>query len=163
GDAFLAQGLTVNPIKLGSPEGKVKIDKGAATIVSLEGRSADMEYRVEGDVQLRDPVGVSSANLCVLFRPTAALTKREVAFELLPRGLDQMAKRADGFYGIRMSGRLDAMTMAPARCGGAGRGGGAPPPLAPAATGFAPSRPSPSFAPPPSVAAPTQAAPFVAP
>jgi type II secretion system protein N len=127
GDPFLSQGLTVPKIKIGNPEGKITVDKGVARMVGIEAHGPDLEMKLEGDVALRDPVGFSAVNLCLAFRPTPALAKREAAVELLTKQLDQTAKRTDGYYGLRITGRLDSMFFAPARCGGgAGPVGPAP-------------------------------------
>jgi type II secretion system protein N len=154
GDAFLQQGVTVPKIGLGSPEGKLVIEKGTAKITGFEGHSPDMDIKIEGDIALRDPWQFSTANLCLAFRPTQALIKREAVFELLGRSLDQTAKRADGYYTVRVSGRLDSMFFMPAHCGGGPGGPTTAAPPRPAGVGFAP---------PPSVAPAGMAAPPPAP
>jgi type II secretion system protein N len=158
GDAFLQQGVTVPKIQLGNPEGKLVIEKGTAKMTGFEGHSPDMDIKIEGDIALRDPWQFSTANLCLAFRPTQALIKREAVFELLGRSLDQNAKRADGYYTVRVSGRLDSMFFLPTRCGAAA--GGAPTaapgmPPRPGGVGFVPPPPTvpagaiPSANPPP--------------
>jgi len=146
GNQFFAEGVTVPRIKLGNLSGKVVVDKGVARLVAVESHSPDMDVKIEGDVTLRDPIGFSSANFCLAFKPSAALSKREAVFGVLGQSLDQTAKRADGYYTLRVSGRLDSMYFMTVRCG-AGAGGtgpnagpGAPPMMRPGspATTFTP-------------------------
>jgi type II secretion system protein N len=152
-NSFFSEGLTVPKIGLGNVEGKITVDRGTAKIASLETHSADLDLKVEGDVTLRDPPNFSSVNVCVAFRPTQALIKRDPKFEVLSQAPDlQNAKRPDGYYTVRMSGRLDALFAVPARCGA---GSGPVPPGASARGGFrpmpsgGPSAPSPSTFQPP--------------
>ena len=148
GDAFLQQGVTVPKIQLGDPKGSLVIEKGTAKMTNFEGHSPDMDIKIEGDIALRDPWPFSTANLCLAFRPTQALIKREAVFELLGRSLDANAKRADGYYTVRISGRLDSMFFMPTRCGVAAGGAttAAPTPPRPGGVGFVPPPPVPTGA-----------------
>jgi type II secretion system protein N len=121
-DPFLAAGLTVPRIKLGTPEGRATIDKGVVKIASLEAHSSDVDLKVEGDIALRDPIDFSTTNLCVMYKLNPELLKREPKFQLLAQNADPNSKRPDGYYGLRVSGRLGSQPI-PARCG---TGGGTP-------------------------------------
>jgi hypothetical protein len=151
---------------LGDAKGKIVIDKGTARIESLGGKSADLEVRVEGDISLRDPVAFSSVNICLLVKPSEAAAARENSLMAMTTALGS-AKRPDGFYGFRVTGRIDSARAAPAKCGGTGApasiAGGKPlgtpppppafpPPSGTGSVGVPP--PAPVFNPPPAAEPP---------
>lgn len=82
--------------------GKLKLEK--ATIGNA---SKDLELRVEGDIQLQEPVNFSRVDLHLRIKPSDKLLKALPSLQGMLTSL--AAKRADGFYGMKLSGSLAAM------------------------------------------------------
>ncbi len=105
GDPFLSAGVTVPKVRLGKVSVVVTIDKGKARIDSLSAHSADLDLTLEGFIDLRDPISLSSLHLFLRFKLSDELLKRDATLGLVTTGL-ATGKRADGFYGAQITGSL---------------------------------------------------------
>ena len=144
GNPFLAGGLTLPRTRLGDFGGHVAIDKGVGKLQGVEAKSPDLEVTLEGEVTLHDPLPTSTVNAYLRFKLTDAFLAKATAVQAMLQMVGAQGKRPDGFYGVRIGGRLGQMS---------------PPvltPVSPIATSAIPVRPSirASTAPYPSPAAP---------
>ncbi|MES1206192.1 MAG: type II secretion system protein GspN [Pseudomonadota bacterium] len=109
GNPFLAGGLTLPRLRLGDFGGHIAIDKGLAKLQEIGGRSADGEVALEGEITLRDPLAASTVNAYLRFKLTDAFLKQAGALQTILQMAGAAGKRPDGFYGMRLSGRLGQM------------------------------------------------------
>jgi type II secretion system protein N len=166
GSPFLAGGLTLPRVRLGTLAGRVAIDKGLAKLQGVEAKSPDGELSIEGESQLRDPLMASSLNIYLRFKLSDALLKSADRLATILQMAASTGHRPDGSYGVRLGGTFGTMaqpvftTTSQFSSTGAGgfRPGGRPgiapsvpgPPPQPAPVGMPPSPSSPpSAAPPP--------------
>ena len=127
GNAFMAAGITIPRINLGKLGGKIKVDKGTLVMQKFGSKSKDFELSLEGSLSLRKPMGFSTAQAYLRFKIDPAFKKKHVTFELLEGQLTR-GKRADGFFGMLITGILKNLKVKPSKLG-PGRGGpGAQPP-----------------------------------
>jgi type II secretion system protein N len=82
--------------------GKLKLEK-----VTIGNATKDLELRVEGDIQLAEPVNFSRVDLHLRLKPSDKLLKALPSLQGMLTSL--AAKRADGFYGMKLSGSFAAM------------------------------------------------------
>ncbi len=122
GNPLLAMGVTLPQLRLGRFGGKIKIEKGVATLENVSAQSPDIEVALEGQFMLRTPFPYSNAQAYLRFKISPELKRRDAKFELLENGMTN-AKRADGFFGMRVEGPLRALRFLPSSLG---PGGGAP-------------------------------------
>lgn len=146
GNPFLGGGLTLPKVRLGNLVGHVAVEKGTAKLQGVEARSPDGEMTIEGEIQLRDPLPMSTVTLFVHFKLSDAFIKSADKLATILQMAGSSGRRPDGSYGIRVSGRFGALnppqfSMTPAfgsatplpstrpgaRAGG-GAGAGAPAP-----------------------------------
>jgi type II secretion system protein N len=111
GNPFLGGGLTLPKVRLGDLHGEIAVDKGTAKIKSVESKSPDGELSLEGDVALRDPLVNSVVNAYLRFRLSDAFLKSASTIQTILQMAGSAGKRADGSYGLRISGRLGAPAM----------------------------------------------------
>ncbi|MFT3692851.1 MAG: type II secretion system protein GspN [Kofleriaceae bacterium] len=118
----------------------VDVDHGDAKIKTFEVRSPDVEIHVTGDVRFQANHD-AELDLCVRFKPTEALKKRDEKMAVL---LDMTGapRAADGMYNIKIGGTASQMRRMGLVCDGS-----APPP--PAVDLSRPSLPAPSADEPP--------------
>lgn len=117
-----------------------QVATGQLKIEKFEGQGAHLEFAAEGGARLRDPASASVLGLTARFRFTDRYKNQNDVtrgifgapgsnvpgvFDLDPK--NRRAKRADGFYGWRVSGALSKPTFSP-------NPGGNPPVKAAAAT-----------------------------
>ena len=121
GNAFLKAGLTMPKINLGKLGGKIKVQKGTATLQKFGSKSSDMELALEGKFALRKPLGFSTADAYLRFKLDPSFKKKHAVFELLEGQLTS-AKRTDGFFGMRITGIMKNIKALPSRLG-PGKGG----------------------------------------
>lgn len=98
-------------------------EEGRVQVKKLESKGPDLELIADGKLRLRDPLDTSLAELNVRFRFTDAykskndITKglfgKQGLFDLDPKV--KRAKRADGFYGWRMTGPLSNLSFQPSK------------------------------------------------
>ena len=112
---FLADGLTLPKLRIGDWKGRMMVEKGTAKIEGFESKSPDGETGLEGEVGLRDPIAQSQMRAYFRFRLADQLKVADPKLDLLERGLSASGRRTDGFYGVRISGRLGAMRFLPSR------------------------------------------------
>ncbi len=110
---------------------KAQAKAGRLTIEKFEARGADIELVADGKVRLRDPIESSLAEMNLRFKFDAAyrnkndmtkaiLDEKTGLFDLHPKV--RRSKRADGFYGWRLTGPFSKMAFDPApMAAGAGR------------------------------------------
>lgn len=84
--------------------GKLKLEKFV-----LGGPGKDMELRLEGDIQLQDVVNFSRVDLKLRLKPSDKLLRAIPALQGMLTSL--AAKRADGFYGMKLTGTFAAMGL----------------------------------------------------
>ena len=120
GHPFLAAGITLPKLRMGRMAGEIKVDKGVAKIQSFGAKSPDLELKLEGSVQLRQPVEFSVINGYLRFKVSAALKEKNPAFGLLDSALGS-ARRPDGFFGMKVYGSLKNPKFLPSRVGPPGR------------------------------------------
>jgi type II secretion system protein N len=106
GNPFLGGGLTLPRVRLGDLGGHVAIDKGVAKLQGIEARSPDGEIALEGEVTLRDPLSMSTVNAYLRFKLSDAFLKQAANVQTILQMAGAQGKRSDGFYGMRLSGRL---------------------------------------------------------
>jgi type II secretion system protein N len=106
GNPFLSGGLTLPRVRLDDFGGHVAIDKGLAKLQEIGGRSPDGEVALEGEVTLRDPLPSSTVNAYLRFKFADAFLKQAAAVQTILQMAGAQGKRPDGFYGMRLSGRL---------------------------------------------------------
>lgn len=82
--------------------GKLKIEK-----FQLGGPTKDLELRIEGDIQLSEPLLFSRADLKLRLKPSDKLLRALPSLQGMLTSL--AAKRADGFYGMKVGGTLSAL------------------------------------------------------
>jgi type II secretion system protein N len=116
GNPLLAMGITLPKLRLGRLGGQVKLEKGTATLESFTATSPDVEVAMEGTVSLNNAVAFSTAQLYLRFKISPELKKRDAKFELVENGLTN-AKRADGFYGMLVTGPLRSLRFNPSPIG----------------------------------------------
>ena len=84
--------------------GKLKLEK-----FQIGGPTKDLEFRAEGDIQLAEPIQFSRLDLRLRIKPSAKLV---TALPTLQNMLNTLAaKRADGFYGLKVTGTMNAMGL----------------------------------------------------
>jgi type II secretion system protein N len=165
GSPFLAGGLTLPRVRLGTLAGRVAIDKGLARLQGVEAKSPDGELSIEGESQLRDPLAASTLNIYLRFKLSDALLKSADRLATILQMAASTGRRPDGSYGVRLGGTFGVMaqpvfttTSQFASTGAGFRPGGRPgiapsvpsPPPQPAPMGMPPSpSPAPSGPPPP--------------
>jgi type II secretion system protein N len=106
GNPFLGGGLTLPRVRLDDFGGQVAIEKGVAKLQGIEGKSPDGEVALEGEVTLRDPMPMSTVNAYLRFRLSDAFLKQAANVQTILQMAGAQGKRPDGFYGLRLSGRL---------------------------------------------------------
>jgi type II secretion system protein N len=131
GSAFLGGGLTLPRVRLGEFGGQVAIDKGVAKLQGVEAKSPDGELALEGEVTLRDPLALSSVNAYLRFKLSDPFLKQAATVQTILQMAGAQGKRPDGFYGMRLSGRLGQLNpplLSPTSpIIGSGSGSGSPP------------------------------------
>ncbi len=165
GNPFLSGGLTLPRVRLDDFGGHVAINKGLAKLQEIGGKSPDGEVALEGEVTLRDPLPSSTVNAYLRFKFSDAFLKQAGAVQTILQMAGAQGKRPDGFYGMRLSGRLGQLN--PPVLSPTSPVTGAAPPTHPGTRAaitpaFRPPIPAPSFPPapaPPAPAAIAQAAP----
>ena len=106
GNPFLGGGLTLPRVRLDDLGGHVAIDKGVAKLEGIEAKSPDGDVALEGEVTLRDPVAMSTVNAYLRFRLSDSFLKQAANVATILQMAGAQGKRPDGFYGLRLSGRL---------------------------------------------------------
>jgi type II secretion system protein N len=106
GNPFLSGGLTLPKVRLDDFGGHVAIDKGLAKLQEITGKSRDGEVALEGEVTLHDPLPSSTVNAYLRFKLSDAFLKQASAVATMLQMVGAQGKRPDGFYGMRLSGRL---------------------------------------------------------
>jgi type II secretion system protein N len=106
GNPFLGGGLTLPRVRLDDLGGHVAIDKGVAKLQGIEAKSPDGDVALEGEVTLRDPVAMSTVNAYLRFKLSDSFLKQAANVATILQMAGAQGKRPDGFYGLRLSGRL---------------------------------------------------------
>ncbi|HSY40011.1 MAG TPA: type II secretion system protein GspN, partial [Polyangia bacterium] len=106
GNPFLGGGLTLPRVRLDDLGGHVAIEKGVAKLQGIEAKSPDGDLALEGDVTLRDPVAMSTVNAYLRFKLSDSFLKQAANVATILQMAGAQGKRPDGFYGLRLSGRL---------------------------------------------------------
>jgi type II secretion system protein N len=110
GNPLLSGGLTLPRVRLGDLVGRVSIEKGTARLQGVEAKSPDGDLALEGEVQLHDPLPTSTLALYLRFRLSEPFLKSADKLQLMLQMAGSAGKRPDGFYGVRLSGRLGSMS-----------------------------------------------------
>ena len=110
GNPFLAGGLTLPRVRLGTLNGRVAIEKGLAKLQGVEAKSPDGELSIEGESQLRDPLGASSINAYLRFKFSDILLKNADKLATILQMAGGAGKRPDGGYGVRLGGSFAMMS-----------------------------------------------------
>lgn len=106
GSPLLAEGLGLPKIRLGDFSGKVVFNKGVGRIVGMQMKSQDLEFFVEGEITLADPLVNSRVDLYIRAKPSESLLKASEKLRTIIEITAQMGKRPDGFLGFRLGGTL---------------------------------------------------------
>ncbi|HEY4393625.1 MAG TPA: type II secretion system protein GspN, partial [Polyangia bacterium] len=109
GNPFLSGGLTLPRVRLDDFGGHVAIAKGLAKLQEIGGKSPDGEVALEGEVTLRDPLPNSTVNAYLRFKFSDAFLRQAGAVQTILQMAGAQGKRPDGFYGMRLSGRIGQM------------------------------------------------------
>ena len=110
GNPFLAAGLTLPRTHIGNLGGRIAIEKGTAKLQGVESKSPDGEVALEGDIALHDPLPQSTVNLYLRFKLSDAFLQKASAVQMLLQAAAAQGKRPDGFYGLRIGGRLGQLS-----------------------------------------------------
>ena len=148
GNAFLSGGLTLPRTRLGDLVGHAAVTKGTAKLQGVEAKSADVEISLEGDVALHDPLPSSTVNAYLRFKFSDAYLQKAAAVQAILQVAGAQGKRPDGFYGVKLGGRLSQMTSALSTVSPVGAGVG-PSPRPANRPGISPSSTLPAPLPPP--------------
>jgi len=109
GNPLLAGGLTLPKVRLGDLVGRVAVVKGNAKLEGVEAKSPDGDLALEGDIQLHDPLPNSTMTLYLRFRLSDTFLKSADKLQMMLQMAGSAGKRPDGFYGVRLTGRLASM------------------------------------------------------
>ena len=109
GNPMLAGGLTLPKVRLGDLVGRVAVVKGIAKLEGVEAKSPDGDLALEGDIQLHDPLQLSTMTLYLRFRLSDSLLKSADKLQMMLQMAGSAGKRPDGFYGVRLTGRFGSM------------------------------------------------------
>ena len=109
GNPLLAEGISLPALRLGDLGGRIAVEKGMAKLQGVETKSPDGEIFVEGEIQLRDPLPLSSLNIYVRFKLSDAMVKGSDKIQLLLQLAESAGKRPDGFFGFKMSGSFQSL------------------------------------------------------
>jgi len=107
GNPLLAEGLSLPAIRLGEFGGRVAVDKGIAKLQGVQAHSPDGDVLIEGEITLRDPLPASTFRAYVRFKLSDALLAGSDKVKLLLQIAENLGKRPDGYFGLRLSGRFD--------------------------------------------------------
>jgi type II secretion system protein N len=110
GNPFLGGGLTLPKVRVGDLRGEVAVENGTGKLKNVEAKSPDVELALEGDVQLRDPVGGSLVNAYLRFKLSDAFLKSAGTLQTLLQMAAAGGRRPDGGYGLRVGGRFLGLT-----------------------------------------------------
>jgi hypothetical protein len=77
-----------------------------AKLQGVEAKSPDGDLALEGEVTLRDPVAMSTVNAYLRFKLSDSFLKQAANVATILQMAGAQGKRPDGFYGLRLSGRL---------------------------------------------------------
>jgi len=162
---FLSAGLTLPRVRLGDLSGRVTVEKGVARAQGIAVKSPDAELTLDGEVVLRDPVGLSTINAYLRFKLGDALLRAAPTIGSILQMAGTPGLRSDGFYGLRINGTfqmplasLSSTSPLPASNSNPRAGGRAPNapttthPAPPPAVAPPPPPPPPPPAPPPTAA-----------
>ena len=116
GNAFMAAGLTLPKIDLGTLKLAATLTKGAAQFDDISARSPDVELAAEGGLTLRKPLAYSVTRSYVRFKLSPTLKTRSPAAGALEMAYAS-GKRSDGFYGILIEGVVKAPKAVPSALG----------------------------------------------
>jgi type II secretion system protein N len=109
--ASLQLPMAVPILDLGPADIQARIARGKLRIekFQLGGPGKDIEARLEGEIQLSEPITYSRLDLRLRVKPSAKLTQALPSLQGMLTSL--AARRADGFYGMKLSGTLGAMSL----------------------------------------------------
>jgi type II secretion system protein N len=108
---ILQEGLSLPRLKLGDLTGRVAIDKGVGKLQGVQAKSPDGELYVEGEIRFADPMPLSQVDLYVRFKLSDALLKSSDSLKLIFQLIENMGKRPDGFYGVRLTGSMSRLNQ----------------------------------------------------
>jgi type II secretion system protein N len=112
GNPMLAMGVTLPRVRIGTIEGRVGVTKGVATVERMTARSPDIDMAMDATVNLREPVAFSMVQGYLRFKLSPTLKQRDAKFELVENGMSN-ARRADGYFGLRLTGSLKRLQPIP--------------------------------------------------
>lgn len=129
--------LAIPPAKVDEIVLAGEAEKGVLKITKLSANGPDLELEGDGKINVRDPWGESSVDLYIKFRFTDAYrgkdgTTRSILGEpgsaatpLIDTTVPTLkkAKRADGFYGFHIHGKLKKLEFTPSSTDASGSGG----------------------------------------
>jgi len=129
--------LAIPPAKVDEIVLSGEAEKGVLKVTKLSANGPDLELEGDGKVNVRDPWGDSSVDLYIKFRFTDAYrgkdgTTRSILGEPGSTGTPliettvpklKKAKRADGFYGFHIHGKLKKLEFTPSSTDASGSGG----------------------------------------
>lgn len=133
GKAKIRETIALPKVEAGDLKVIGEVSEGQLKFTDFSAKGPDLELLTEGTMRLRDPVATSLLSLTARFRFTdryankSDLTRALLGtpgssapglFDLDPK--NKRAKRADGFYGYRVSGTLATPTFLPNPAGNAG-------------------------------------------
>lgn len=121
GNPMLAAGVTLPKIRLGKVSLKMPIKKGKVELERVSARSSDIEIKAEGDIYLRQPFNYSRVKNYIMLKLSPQIVKEKPTLAILEPAL-MKGKRADGFFGILISGIFRSPQVRPSKLGiGQGR------------------------------------------
>lgn len=124
--AFAGEGIPFGPLKIGSLDLKVKIEKGKLQLTKWELKSSDVEAHFDFALDLAPAVDESQVTGCIRFKATQELAKRapNTFSALTTTGAN--LEPSDNLFHILLDGRMKDMKRKALACGPNGRldGGG---------------------------------------
>ncbi|RMH39072.1 MAG: type II secretion system protein GspN [Deltaproteobacteria bacterium] len=104
--AFAKEGVTLPKLNLGDNKVVLTVDNGRADIDTFEAVSTDGELYAEGYILLKSPFARSEIHHCYRFKFSDQAKKKNAKLEGIERSME-LARRADGYIGMRMTGTFD--------------------------------------------------------
>ncbi len=115
---FQEDGFPLPPLSLGEKFAwTVSIKNGKAEVKDFVTKSKDGELELVGHIKFRDPVKLSMTEMYIKFKFSDEAKKKHDSLEVFELSLQRRGKRADGYFGMSISGQLSALRFLPRKTG----------------------------------------------
>ncbi|MBU1240727.1 type II secretion system protein GspN [Myxococcota bacterium] len=115
---FQEDGFPLPPLSLGEKFAwTVTLKNGKAELKDFVTKSKDGEMELVGHIKFRDPIKLSMAEMYIKFKFSDEAKKKHDSLEVFELSLQRRGKRADGSFGMSISGQLAALRFLPRKTG----------------------------------------------